>query len=401
MVRVGCIAACLLAIHSAGAQRDVPVKTIAVPKTRSVVTVASVYPGLRALSGGRVLLNDQVSRRIMMFDSTLKIIATPFDSAGGGANSYGSRSLGLIPHRGDTTYVAEPTSMSFLVLNGSGNIVRVEASPRTGDMGLLAATGFGFPRFDLNGRLIYRTTERPPTPRPLPNGGVPVTQPTDSALIVRVSFDTRTVDTVARIRISSLRNVVDTLAGGATRPRMIFEVLPSIDEWTVLPDGTIAIVRGIDYHIDWYAPDGTHSSSPKLPIDWRRLTDEDKRAKVDSARATYESTRTPESRARAAATNGPQIDFVAPSELPDYVPPVRPLGVKADTDGNVWILPSTSSFAGGPRGLMYDVVNRKGEMIQRVRFPDNRVLAGFGEDGVVYMLAYEGGQYYLERSRVR
>jgi hypothetical protein len=50
---------------------------------------------------------------------------------------------------------------------------------------------------------------------------------------------------------------------------------------------------------------------------------------------------------------------------------------------------------------MYDVVNREGVIIERVRFPEGRVLAGFGEGGTLYMLAHESGAYYLERARVR
>jgi hypothetical protein len=74
---------------------------------------------------------------------------------------------------------------------------------------------------------------------------------------------------------------------------------------------------------------------------------------------------------------------VEPKELPDYYPPVRAGQVKADPEGNVWILPSTSSLAKG--GLLFDVVNRKGEVFERVQLPANRNLLGFGPDGVLYL----------------
>jgi hypothetical protein len=391
-------------VKSAGAQDNlpalpVPLRDVGPVQARSTFGITSVYPGIRALSGGRLFVNDQVGKRILLLDSALTIVAVPFDSTAGGRNSYGPRGLGLIPQRGDTTYVAEPTSVSFIVLDRDGKTVRVESAPRPSDLGVLAASNYGFPRIDPGGRLIYRVAARPAAPQRRADGSMPLAQPADSAIIQRVGADGRVVDTIARIRISSLRNVLDTLEGGATRQRMIFEVLPNIDEWTVLADGTVAIVRGADYHIDWYAPDGARTTTPKMPMDWRRLSDDDKKQKVDSARATYESTRTAETRARAEASNAPRIDFVDPKELPDYVPPVRLYGVKADPNGNVWILPSTSSFAAGPRGLVYDVANRKGEIVERVRLPERRVLAGFGDDGVIYMLASEGGKYFIERAR--
>ena len=72
----------------------------------------------------------------------------------------------------------------------------------------------------------------------------------------------------------------------------------------------------------------------------------------------------------------PQVKFVAPSELPDYKPVFLNGFVRADVDGNVWIrtIP-TKAIAGGP---VYDVVNRKGELVERVQIPVGRTIAGFG-----------------------
>ena len=91
--------------------------------------------------------------------------------------------------------------------------------------------------------------------------------------------------------------------------------------------------------------------------------------------------------------------LVDPSELPDYYPPLLQSGeMRADVDGNVWILPSTSSQAG--RGLLYDVVNRRGEIVERVRLPEGRALEGFGANGAVYLTSHEAEGTHLERARV-
>jgi hypothetical protein len=47
------------------------------------------------------------------------------------------------------------------------------------------------------------------------------------------------------------------------------------------------------------------------------------------------------------------------------------------------------------------VVNRKGEIIERVSFPKGRVLAGFGPGGVVYLLNTDGKSSLLERASIR
>src|SRR5204862_3864259 len=68
--------------------------------------------------------------------------------------------------------------------------------------------------------------------------------------------------------------------------------------WAVLADGSIAIVRGQDYHIDFVNPDGSLTVSPKVPFEWQRLSDEDKAAIIDSTKTRME-------KARAAAAGMP------------------------------------------------------------------------------------------------
>ena len=91
--------------------------------------------------------------------------------------------------------------------------------------------------------------------------------------------------------------------------------------------------------------------------------------------------------------------FVAPSELPDYKPVFLNGFVRADLDGNVWVrtIP-TKAIAGGP---VYDVVNRKGELVERVQIPVGRSISGFGAGGVVYLTTRDGTTTKLEKATVR
>jgi hypothetical protein len=223
----------------------------------------------------------------------------------------------------------------------------------------------------------------------------------------------------------------------------------------VLSDGSVAFVRGRDYHVDVVARDGTKHSAAKMPFDWQRLSDEDKVAFIDSVKAVRERM------AAAAAANAPAgasgnqqivtrdgaaggpppgagggeprimiqmgpgqggggpgrdggrgaggpnaagftpgpLVFIAPSELPDYKPPFFAGSVRADADGNLWIrtIP-TRKMAGGP---VYDVVNGKGELIDRVQIPEGRVISGFGTGGVVYLSQRDNTGVTLERARVK
>ena len=50
--------------------------------------------------------------------------------------------------------------------------------------------------------------------------------------------------------------------------------------------------------------------------------------------------------------------------------------------------------------LVYDVVNRKGELSHRVQLPAGRQIAGFGPNGTIYLLVREGREVFLEKTRV-
>ncbi len=182
----------------------------------------------------------------------------------------------------------------------------------------------------------------------------------DSVPIVRVNFDTRKADSVAWVKVP--KNETSTTRGedGSMRITSKINPLPQGDDWALLNDGTIAVVRVLDYHIDYYSPDGKHEASPRLPFDWKRISDEEKTKMVDSLRTIAK-----QAADRMAAAGGGNnqfrmnFDVTAPEKLPDYYPPVRAGSSLADFDGNIWILPSTSNlsaqlaqqFAGGRGGF--------------------------------------------------
>ncbi len=93
----------------------------------------------------------------------------------------------------------------------------------------------------------------------------------------------------------------------------------------------------------------------------------------------------------------PPLQFVTPSEMPDYRPAFRQGAARGDADGNLWI--RTSKVVNG--GTVYDVINNKGELTDRVLVPPGRVIAGFGPGGVVYTGVSDGVITHLERARAK
>jgi hypothetical protein len=417
---------------------------------------------VRQLPNGRVLVNDIVGRRVVMFDSSLSSLSVIADTTSATANAYGVRPGGLIAYRGDSTLFIDPASLSMLLIDPSGKIARVMSAPRANDVGFLVGGPFGSPGFDAQGRLVYRA---PPARfffnGPPPSGNALPQMPAipDSAALVRFDLATRKLDTVTWFKTQKVEmNIVRSPEGGV-RITSSFNPLPQGDDWAILPDGTIALVRGKDFHVDWVGPQGV-TSAPKIPFDWERLTDEGKVALVDSARIAMGKARAsgqlmfrgPEGVvARGAAegggaggatasprdgapregaprdgaardggsggtmtvtTNGnttvtavgpggggqlPPLTMIAPNLLPDYKPAFTPGSTRADADGNLWIR-TTQNVNTRP---VYDVVNRKGELIDRVQLPQNRVLAGFGANGVVYLAVRDGTTAHLEKARIK
>ena len=146
--------------------------------------------------------------------------------------------------------------------------------------------------------------------------------------------------------------------------------IPTVDDWTLLADGTVAIVRGHDYHIDWAHPDGRVTSTAKMPYDWLRIGPDQKQHLADSINAVYAAraaTSVPRTQSPPGLPGRPDMNAFPPASfeadsLPDFWPPVRERTVRSDPDGNVWVLPTTSTLADG--GLVYDVVDRSGAIIE-------------------------------------
>jgi hypothetical protein len=469
---------------------------------------------LRALPDGRVFVNDGTRRQVLLLSPSLEIERVVADTLEASI-PYGQRSMGLMPYVADSTLLLDPATLSMLVLNTKGELVRVMAAPRSNDLNFLANANLGTHAFDTEGRLIYRLTQPGGLgggmgggfgggggpmmmmggfggggrggPGGAPGGGgqggggqaggrggqpaaTPAAQagaaaraqaeaaredrfPTggntaqimvggerrtrsfndrnlpDSTPILRADFDTRKIDTVAFMRATNPQVEMKQSAEGGMQVSVKMNPLPQNDDWALMKDGSVAVVRVLDYRIDWYKPDGTLERSAPLPFDWKRITDDEKDRMVDSLKteAKVATERIEQMMAGGGGGRGfrPSFEPVDAQFLPDYYPPIRAGSTVADYDGNLWVLPATSSLAGqlasmipaGARGqippgmlpagmtaaptagLAYDVINRQGELVERVQLPVGRSIAGFGPDGVVYLTARQGREVFLEKTR--
>lgn len=429
-----------------------PIRPLGKVKAASTELFGAVSQ-VRALPDGRVLVNDNLGRKVVLFDAALaagKVIA---DTTSATANAYSSRAGGLIQYKGDSTLFVDPTALSMLVIDGKGEIARVMSVPRANDAVSLIGGPNGTPGFDAQGRLVYRggfnvsfggggrgaAMVMPGQP------GFQMPTIPDTSAVIRIDLESRKVDTVAFVKISSPKLSMTTRPDGGMSISSITNPMPVVDDWVVTSDGRVAVLRGQEYRVEWM-DNGKVASSSKVPFAWRRLDDSAKTAYIDSTRKAMETLRQQQMARMQAGGAGPivlgpgdaagagmaagaqiriemrggggdgappprpqnpqggtntrvelpPIQFIPASELPDYAPAFTAGAARADAEGNIWV--RTSNAMNG--GSVYDVINAKGELADRVLLPPGRVIAGFGK-GVVYMGVREGAGVRLEVAPVK
>ncbi|MGH7618950.1 MAG: hypothetical protein ACREPM_17155 [Gemmatimonadaceae bacterium] len=278
-------------------QQGVPVVSVTAPLARTTATFGAIL-GVRELSDGRVLVNDAGRHELELFDPSLAAPSVVLDSAPGSATSYGPQAGQIVAYLGDSTIVSRGFGESKLMIDGSGRVARAIALPEYNDGVTPFSVPFVSPQAsDPKGRLYTRggTMVRG-------ENGVGVTA--DTVLILRADLETRKVDAVGALHIAVGKNRSDPPENGNRVVTTIIQPVPTEDSWAVLSDGTLAFIRGRDYHVDWVLSDGTTKSTDKLPFDWRRLTDEEKQKLADSAKVVWDSLMT----IRNRRVNTPRVD---------------------------------------------------------------------------------------------
>ena len=209
-------------ITAASAQQPPPVRSIGRIERISIDSLASAATAL-PMPGGRVLVNDMTSRRVLLFDSTLSKPLVIADSTSATGSAYGRQAGTLIAYHGDSALFIDIASLSMLVIGPTGKIERVMAIPRPDDAQFLIGSVFGTPGFDARGRLAYYGGNPGGTPmlgsggRPGTPGKSPPFSLPDSAFIVRADLSARTLDTAASFKIPKVRTTRNRDAQGMLR----------------------------------------------------------------------------------------------------------------------------------------------------------------------------------------
>ena len=308
------------------------------------------------------------SARIVIFDAKL-MHAESIGHAGTGPNDY-QQPEALHAAPADTTLVVDAGRGDMLVIDPAGKITGSRPVPG-GNAALATSGGLAI---DRGGRLLYSPREQ--VMRQTANGmegGIP-----DSLSIVAVDLKTGGTMPVAHVRVAGMTSVMlpNKSTPGSFTSRMKSVPFPVVDDWVMMPDGTLAIIRGSDLHIDWIAPDGKIRSTPPIPYARHAVTDSDKVAFIKAMHATDSMMKKMPTAAMMSITQ------VEPDSFPRFKPPFITRGAKAASDGTIWI-PARIISPAATDG--YYVIGPDGKIRELVHFPTGQRLVGFGK-GVVYVV---------------
>jgi hypothetical protein len=377
--------------------------------------------GVRGLADGRVVVAD-VRDKLVQVVNLATGAAVRVGREGSGPGEYGLPSA-LFALPGDSSVVYDPLNQRYLPVGPDGKpgaTFRVGGdgpSPRGagappgappggaagrrpggpgGPMMMLGGLGLGRPvTTDAAGRLYFEGI-------PLvmgPNGPTSA----DSAPVIRYDRATRGTDTVAWLRLPKGGASVSS-SGGGNNQRVMVRVGGSTpfaarDAWSVLPNGTVAIVRVADYHVELVGPAGTVTRGPAVPFTPIAVGEAEKREYREQQKnrqvvAIMRTDGPGGSRTQASATPPP---FEEPDRWPATKPPFAEGGVLAAPTGELWVARNRRA---GDEVPTYDIFSAAGRLVRRAQFPPRTRVVGFGPGGVVYTVrSDEDDLQWLQRYR--
>lgn len=232
-------------------------------------------------------------------------------------------------------------------------------------------------------------TAAQPLRRPEPGGEITLA---DSSAIERWERGARTRDTVAWLLPPSdgSRRFV---AGVGVMSSPSLRAFKTEDQWAVASDGGIAIVHWNPYRVDFVGPDGQLRRGAPISFDPIPVSAEHQRKfLLDLERPGIVTTFRNGTVTTHLRKPPPSRD---PWEFPDHLPPFLPRAIAFSADGYLWIQRTTAANA----PPVYDLINSRGMVDERVELPIGSRVVGFGAGAVYIARVDQDDLQYLQRYR--
>lgn len=335
--------------------------------------VKTFPPSVRELPN-RWVLASEASGRLVLLDSTLQFIRIVVDSAPvyGGRINHGQ----LIPWTADTTIYVDGATPFLYIISPLGDLVGTRPVPRPGDQVYLRRSN-GVPARDHAGRIVFAGYE--------------------------LGSDTLTILRVDPVSSGAITPVARTLQLRIADSDLHIRPIALSDDWAVLTDGSILVLRQGDFTIERYRPGYAFPDSSRIPFVAIPISDSAKASIVDSVHrlslnAANNMPLTADGMLRRLP--GPHIltEVVPAGQLPDKYPPFVPNSTISGPDTTVWI----TEFRNYARkdSVIVSIVFGGSRFPQRTRItlPPDTQLLGFGK-GVVFLWARTQRQLWRVRQR--
>jgi hypothetical protein len=388
------ITAGMLAVAAPAYAQNVPTRTLTKPEVEYSEPFTQIS-GIRELRDGRVITVDPRDKTVQVVDLRAGK-ATKLGREGSGPGEYGMP-FGLMALPNDTTAVIDFLNQRLLLINPNatvGGFVDLNTPPPSGGRGDgVRLAGAALPRLsDSKGRMYYEGQ-----PFQLTDEGP---KAADSVPMIRWNRASGKRDTVAwrkmpqgAAQISGGRsgggqNVSIRLGGGPP--------FAGADAMLVAPDGRVAVVRHDPFSVDYISETGQRTRGQPIRYEKVKVSDGHKEEWRERQRGATSMMMTNDN-GRRSATMAPQQVQEPETWGGDFMPPFLTGTNNAvfSNDGYLWI--SRTGPAGQPP--TYDIIDRGGNVVQRVVLPKRHRLLGFG-NGTVYLARLdEDDLQYLQKHR--
>jgi len=221
----------------------------------------------------------------------------------------------------------------------------------------------------------------------------------DSADILRIDRGSGTTEPAAKFKI---QDMTQTTSGGANNQNISISPIPLSpeDAWGVAPDGSVILVRSIDYHLERISADGTVTRGPAVPLDPIRIRTGEKEEYVaelgrmgGGIRVGVEMVNGEMSMSFARGGSGGGAREIDRYSWPEEKPPFYSGRIPVDPMGRAWV----RRHMDAGEASTYDVFDSAGARVGTVLLKHGNRVIGFGQSEV-YVVSYdEFDLNYLER----
>ena len=389
------LAASLVAAASPALAQNVPTRTLSKPDAEYTEPFTQIA-GVRELKDGRLIVIDPRDKIVQVVD--LKAgTATKLGREGSGPGEYGIP-MRMMALPNDTTAITDMLNNRLLLINPDatvGGFVDLNVPPPSGGRGDgrgMMMIGGSIPiAADAKGRMYtqgssFRMTDTGP-------------QSVDSVPMIRWDRAAKR-DTVAWLRVPAGANQVSSRGGRGNQSVMVRigggPPFNGADQMAVAPDGRIAIAHHDPYSVDFVRETGQRTRGQPIRYDRQKISEGHKQEWRDRQKSATGLQMTVDNNGRRSATVGPAGQTQDPEVWGgEYMPPFLQTALGFANDGYLWI--QRTGPAGQPP--TFDVIDRAGNLAQKVVLPKRSRLVGFGNGAVYVVRLDEDDLQYLQKYR--